>query len=262
MAIPTGYTYETFTQWITEEIFFEDTVGLGLGDLRSASSTASYKELYFLGTGYERSTPGTLLGPPFVPNVWTADNPVWEYRLYTRPIPFEFEVGDTITLENGMVMVVDVASIYNDEHLDVHFTTVPDGADIHEGLRYSKFTGEAVDRIPNPVFNAILGQVLGKMGLTDISEINLSNMYEFRQRAILETLKIIMENNTSFYPVTNAADGSVYYGGTLANQLLTLYRVEEAGLQTYLDYLSRAGGTPLNILEEGLSSESGVKVVW
>lgn len=258
MAIPTGYTLETFSQWLTEEMFFSDTEELGLADL-AGGTTDAYKDLTVMGN------------TTFTPTVNST------YNLNILPSPFAFEQNEEIVFENGIVVQVysavdrdwspddlteDSIVTYGDTVLPVKVIAVPSGTDIHDGLRVRVKTADATDRIPNPIINTIMGFALAQMGLNDISQINQSNMYTFRQFAIVEALKVIMQNKVSNYPILNAEDGSNYYGGTLSNQIRNLFEMEDIHLNNYVANLDITRDSRLNILEEGLSANTSVGVVW
>lgn len=262
MAIPTGYTLESFSAWLTDEIFFEDTQELGLADIREEAPT-TYKELIFTGNG------------TFVPDVATPPSGT-SYTLNVLPSPFVFEQNEEMTLENGMVLRIrsttdrDLDNAYAEDSVVTYGDTVipcwiianPNNAPIQDGIRLRRVATTSTTRIPNPIIETIMGLALAQMGLNDIASINFSNMFTFRQIAIVEALKTIMQNKVSNYPILNADDGSNYYGGTLSNQIRNLFEMEDVYLNNHLNNLSTTQTSRLNILEEGISSGSGVGVVW
>lgn len=262
MAIPTGYTLDTFSEWLTTEIFFEDTVELGIGDLREEAPD-SYKELIFTGNG------------TFVPDI--AEPPSGTtYNFNILPSPFVFEQNEELTLENGMVLRVrsttdrDLDNSYAEDSIVTYGDTVlpcwvianPNGASVQDGMRLRKVSVSGSTRIVNPVIETIMGFTLAQMGLNDISAINTSNMYTFRRIAVVEALKVIMQNKVSNYPILNAEDGSNYYGGTIGKQIRDFFEMEDVYLRDYLNNLDTTQDSRMNILEEGLSSNSGIGVVW
>lgn len=265
MAVPTGYTYETFSEWITSQVFFEDTEGLGLKPL-SGGSAEQFKDLTLKGTG-SYVVGGTTFGPGFAPSVSDF------LDLNMNPSPFVLEDDEVIEFENGIVVrmnpTVSVpeyqdqnAVTYGDEVMRVVVLEVPEGATITYGLKYRRKTSNASDYIPNEIFLNILGQVLGRMGYTDISSINSSNIYVFRQLAIIETIKVITQNLVSLYPLLDLQDGGTLYGGTITAQLSNLLNIEEGRLSNYLNNQEDLEDGVYNILEEGLSSNTTVGVIW
>lgn len=260
MAIPTGYTLETFGQWLTGEMFFSDTKGLGLSKL-GGDTAATYKDLVLSGN------------TTFVPTLNST------YTLNIEPSPFIFDRNEVIYLDNGIQLTVDPGGYhfsggdatltesvdYGDTTMVVKVTGIPVGTDIHDGLKVSLQTGSSTASIDNPTIESIMNKALARMNLDGIEDINATNMYVFRRIAIVEALETIMQNNVSFYPLIDDK-GNTLYGGTLSDQLTKLFGYESTDLANYLHNLALESApspeTKMNILTEGLSSTSSVGVVW
>lgn len=261
MAIPTGYTLETFGLWLTNEVFFEDAGGLGLAPLGGTSVPSTFKDLTLEGN------------ETFVPTLNSY------YTLNILPSPFEFDRNETITLDNGIVLTVDPggyhesggdADLYNavnygDVTIYVQVTEIPVGTDIHDGLKsgFQTSVGYSVALQDNPVIESIMNKTLARMELQDISEVVPSNLYTFRRIAVVETLQTVMQSKASDYSVLVTESGAVVQGGTVFLQIKNLFASEDADLGNYIQNLDDSEQTTnFNILTEGLSSNGNMGVVW
>ena len=261
MAIPSGYTLETFGQWLTTEVFFEDVAGLGLAPIGGTSVPATYKDLTLDGN------------TTFVPTLNST------YTLNILPSPFIFDKNELITLDNGIELQVSTGGYtivggeadlenavnYGDTTIEVKVIGIPEGTDIHDGLKvgFQTSTGSSVALQNNPVIENIMKKSLARMGLDEISDIVPTNIYTFRRIAVVEALETVMQTNISDYAVLSTETGEPVQGGTVYKQVTNLFSQESTDLSNYL--LNLTSETPesrFNILTEGLSSNGSLGVVW
>lgn len=263
MSIPTGYTLETFRDWLTGEVFFEDPKGLGLSAIRG-SSPATYKDLILSGN------------TTFTPTLNST------YTLHIEPSPFIFDRNEVITLENGIQLTVNPSTAYSgyynpppvaivgvnygDTTMVVKVTGIPAGTDIHDGLklRVQESSGEA--GLSNPTIEGIMNKALARIGLEHISQVTSENMYLFRKVAVIEAVETVMQSKASIYSYEPLSDGAnTFYAAQVPSQLRALLGSENADLINYVSShnidLEGEDVAP-NIPDDVLSATASIGVVW
>lgn len=263
MAIPTSYTADEFADYLKDEVFLGSAQKLGLDDLVKGTD-AIYQDLFFVNNGTG------VIGEDYA----TVHN---TYNV--APSTMILEVGEVITLENGVTGTIltpydeDFSGIIIGEYpvpvgLGYGGTAItvawsnPTNLHWTEGLRYRRLYAPAVERVRNPIYNAIMNDTLEKMGLTDIAQIDETNIRYFRLLGRLEALKYGMQNTAGDYAYSSNSSASTNYGGTVNSQVIRMFQREDKRILDILDYENFIPAENSDVPDESLSQDREIKVVW
>jgi len=179
MAIPTSYTYNTFADYLKNEVLQQAADSLGWGDTveETPAVTQQLVVLDIYGNG--------------------------KYAI--APSEMKFNQYQTITFDNGKQRTLDQALNLND--IILYANPSYSGTELTVGDAYTRTIQPAMTRVRNPIYNLVTDEVLNKMGLTNINQIDATNIKMFRLIGRVELLRRAMQNTAADFSYLSEGQG-------------------------------------------------------
>jgi hypothetical protein len=248
MPVPTSYTEEEYYDYLRNFILMESADSLDFENNPDASPSDS--QTIYVRDYVEQQYGGGASTPPY----WYAT-----YAMVT-PGKYVLEAGTVLTFSGGAVRTLLHDFEPGDEVMHFVHTHAggPGAGTVNVGD--SVTTNIAAVTVEwNPIYESITNYVLEKMGLSDISEVNETNVRFFRRYGRVEVLKRAMQQAAAEYPYQAAGD---FVDREIPYAFIRdLYQKEDARLEN-LEVQFMVDQPQPFIPVESESSSSKVKVIW
>jgi hypothetical protein len=236
MALPTSYTYEDAANYMQFSILRESASYLGWGDIK-----------------------------PYIPkkeNVITVRDSVYPFNnganIPILPSPIYIAAETNLTFASGRT----VRTYYNLEvdgtELRIN-TAAGNGLPLIYGDTITLLETSEQLRVRNTYYDTISDEVLNNLGLTNMNQINSTNIFLFRMNCRVEILKRAMQTTAADYSYLSEGDGPTRE--QVYKQIRRLFQIEEA--RYYRLAAEELFILPsVNIPQESESRSSQVTIVW
>src|SRR4028118_596381 len=202
MSAPTTYTYEEFADYLKLEVLRDSAEWLGWGDLVSPAPRRFYETTVTSNTGsFGTPVRSTIVIP--------------RTEAYIRQ-------GTVLTFSGGLTRTAYANYPEATTSIDV---TPPLTLNQVQGQTMSFTVSEEIERVRNPNYDLVTDHVLSQMGLTNINQVNATNVYTFRLLGRLEILKRAFGNTAADYTYS-APGGNAQANVEKGIHLMAFYQYE------------------------------------
>lgn len=202
MAVPTSYTYDTFADYLKDEVLRDSAAALGFED-------------------YVPEIPEIVARVIVRTNSNTTSVPIYQPG-------FTLASGTSLAFSNGATRTLGADMAANATSI-----TISSAANLHVNDFASIQLRAAVARIRNSIYDSITDETLISMGLTDIAQVVPANIEIFRAYGRLELLRKVMQNVAAKYNYTMPVGGPMGVNN-LYTQVGKMFQKEQERLATLL----------------------------
>lgn len=233
MAVPTSYTYETFADYLKNEVFRDSAEGIGFEDY--------VPEIPQITARIVIRASGT---PPYN---FTTGIPIYQPG-------FSKAAGASLVWSNGVTRTLDAAITPTSTTMNIAGL----GGGFNPGDYSTVILRAAVARVRNQIYDIVADEAIAQMGLSGIGDVDSTNIKLFRQMGRVELLRKAMQNVATRYNYTTPIGGPATQQDVYT-QVVSMYQRE----QLRLNALLREGNSPTASIPEESNSESrDVALVW